>query len=249
MAPRPVCRALAAFAVAAAAAWAAAVPPAAARQEFARREDKECVHCHLAEKGGGPRNESGRLYEANGFTFAKDAWSGEAAKAAYRRAVAAYRATHYAEVRRLLEGLRKTETFPGGKELLAALEEQLRPFAPAWLRAAKKNLEGTSAQRAVGLRYLLQVARECPGTPQAEEAGRILEGLRKDPRLAEGLEEAAKAEERRLRFLDARLLEETGEAAAAAKTYRAMIEEAPGTAEATQAKERLVLLDQAPAPR
>jgi len=236
-----------ALAAAAAAAVPAAVPPAAAREEFAKREDRQCIFCHLAEKGGGPRNENGKLFEANGFTFARDTWSGEPAKAAYRRAVAAYRATHYAEVARILLDLRRSEKTPGGAALLADLEEKLRPFAPAWLRASKRNLAGTAAQRAVGLEYLLRLLRECPGTPEAKEGEGILAGLRKDARNAEAIAAAEKAEEGRLRYLAARLLEETGDREGAKKGYRAVVDGWPATSAAREAKERLDATEAPPA--
>ena len=248
MSLRPLATVLAAFAGAALAASLVSPPPAAARQEFAKREDVPCLHCHLTEKGGGPRNEAGKLYEANGFTFDRAAWSGEGAKAAYRRALAAYRASHYAEVRRLLGELRESEKFPGGLALLDALEEQLKPFAPAWLRAAKKNLGGTAPQRATGLRYLFQVLRECPGTPEAKDAEDVLAGLRRNPKLADELAAAGKGEARRLRFLDARLAEETGETETARKAFQDFVEKEPGTPEAALAKERLDLMEAAKKP-
>jgi hypothetical protein len=237
-------RPLAACALAFAAALAAALllPSAAnGRQEYGKKEGKDCRHCHLSDRGGGPRNEAGRLYEANGLTFDKSAWSGDAAKDAYRRAYAAVRAGHQREARRLLAELKKSETLPGGVALVQALEEKVKPFPPAWLRAAKKGLAGTEAQRKAGLAYLLRLVGECEGAPEQVEGAAILADLRRDAKVAADLEAAEKDHARRRRYVDARLLEELGDAAGAKKAFEALVADAPATEEGKLAKERLDL--------
>ncbi|MHC4923881.1 MAG: hypothetical protein ACYTG4_07355 [Planctomycetota bacterium] len=218
---------------------------ARAREEYAEAEDRKCSACHVSERGGGPRNDQGELFLANGYTFVKEAWSGDDAKKAYGRALAAYRATHYKEVRRLLGEMRETETLPGGKMLLDRLETRLKLFAPAWLRAAKKNLRGLSRQRAVGIRYLLQVVTECGGTDEAKEAEKLLADLRKskDTKLQAQLKDAEAAQKIRLRFLDARLLEGIGEKDGAKKEYLAIAKEHAAAPEAGFARERLALME------
>ena len=51
----------------------AALPPSPARatKEYARNEGKDCSHCHISDKGSGPRNATGKEYEANGYRFVK----------------------------------------------------------------------------------------------------------------------------------------------------------------------------------
>jgi len=44
----------------------------AARPEFAAREDKDCVFCHIDPAGGGPRNAVGQVFEENYFEFPQD---------------------------------------------------------------------------------------------------------------------------------------------------------------------------------
>lgn len=43
---------------------------ASARPEYADRERKDCVYCHLNPQGGGERNERGLYYAAHGYSLA-----------------------------------------------------------------------------------------------------------------------------------------------------------------------------------
>ena len=61
--------------VAAAVGVLAAPREALATRVFAKKEGKACSFCHVNPKGGGPRNPTGRDYEANGYAFAVKTWS------------------------------------------------------------------------------------------------------------------------------------------------------------------------------
>jgi hypothetical protein len=42
---------------------------AAALPAYSQKEGKPCGYCHVNPAGGGPRNDKGKLYEANGHKF------------------------------------------------------------------------------------------------------------------------------------------------------------------------------------
>ena len=67
--------------------------PAKATREYARKEGKDCIHCHISDQGSGPRNERGKEYEANGHKFGVSSWSSEENKQKYLRARSALLAT------------------------------------------------------------------------------------------------------------------------------------------------------------
>src|SRR5262245_15839071 len=45
---------------------------ASAKQEYARKEGKACVYCHVNANGGGARNAKGEEYAKNGHKFAPE---------------------------------------------------------------------------------------------------------------------------------------------------------------------------------
>lgn len=47
----------------------AAPRPAQATTAYAAKEGKACGYCHVNAAGGGPRNDAGKKYEANGHKF------------------------------------------------------------------------------------------------------------------------------------------------------------------------------------
>jgi len=57
------------FAVSALAALTVASAPAQATPAYAAQEKKACGYCHVNAAGGGPRNATGKKYEANGHKF------------------------------------------------------------------------------------------------------------------------------------------------------------------------------------
>ena len=57
------------FAVSALAALTVAPAPAQATPAYAAQEKKACSYCHVNPAGGGPRNATGKKFEANGHKF------------------------------------------------------------------------------------------------------------------------------------------------------------------------------------
>lgn len=196
-----------------------AAPPASATQDYARRESKDCNHCHVNPKGSGPRNDRGREFEANGHRFGVTSWTDDAARAKYLRACSALGATWYAEAARLLDALAKEEKLPGGAALVAAARERFGMFPRTWLRTARTLL--TKGERGLpnAFQFLARLESQFPATDEGKEAVRLLDEASKDTSKSKAAEEARAAEKHRLLVLRGRTEWDQGDAAAAKKLF------------------------------
>jgi len=182
--------------------------PAGATKEYARKEEKDCSHCHISDKGSGPRNGVGRQYEANGYRFGVKSWSNDANRDQYLRANSAYLATWYFEALRNLDAVEKSETLPGGLALAGGRKARMKMFPKAWLRAAKGILakkKASKRHRESALRkFLVRLESQFPASEQGKEATRILDELAGDPALASEVKDARAREKVRVIFLQAK---------------------------------------------
>ncbi|MCG3133579.1 MAG: hypothetical protein HMLKMBBP_00778 [Planctomycetes bacterium] len=176
----------AALAVAGVAALAIGSSPAAATQDYARKESKDCGHCHVSPKGAGRRTAAGREYEANGHRFGVKSWTSDTHRDRFLRASAAMSATWYAEANRVLDALRKDETLPGGLALIDATRDRAKMFPAAWMRAAKVLLGKGEQGLPNALAALAKLESQFPATDQGKEAVRLLDEM------ANGTDEAKK---------------------------------------------------------
>lgn len=205
--------------LAAAAALTALAPPAGATQEYAKREGKECSHCHVNEKGGGPRNANGREYEANGHVFGAKSWSSDGNRAKYLRACSALLATWYGEAARLLDELAKEEELPGGTALLGAARERYRMFPRTWLRSAKTLLGKGERGLPNAYQFCARLESQFPATDEGKEAIALLDAAAKDEEKAPLAAEARVAEKVRMLVLRGRTEWDQGNAEAARKLF------------------------------
>ncbi len=190
----------------------AALParPAAATKEYARKEQKDCSHCHISDKGAGPRNPTGREYEANGHRFGVESWSSTENRDAYLRAKAALAATWYGETARLLEDLAGRETLPGGTALIDATRAKYRMFPRVWLGNARKLLEKGERGRANAFGFLVKLESQFPASDEGREAVRMLDEFAAADATRDAVAEARAVEASRMRYVEARTEAELG---------------------------------------
>ena len=151
--------------------------PAHATKEYARKEQKDCSHCHISDKGSGPRNATGKEYEANGHRFGVESWSSDENRAKYLRAKAALMSTWYGEADRLFGELEDVETKPGGLALIDGTRRKFRMFPRTWLRSARKLLEKGSRGLPNALGFLVKLESQFPATDEGKEAVALLDDL------------------------------------------------------------------------
>lgn len=197
--------------------------PAFALQDYAKREGKECGHCHVNPKGAGPRNEVGQEYEANGHRFGVKSWSDDASRRKFLRASSALLSGWYAETERLLAELGKSETLPGGLALVSGTREKYAMFPRTWLRASKTLFAKGERGLANGMQFLARLESQFPATDEGREAVRTLDdaekGAEKDAARAKAAAEARAAEKVRVLVLRGRTEWDQGDAAAAKKAF------------------------------
>lgn len=167
---------LAAFIVAAV----VAAPPARATKEFAKKENKDCGHCHVSDKGAGARNAIGKEYEANGYRFGVKSWSSDANRDQFLRANSARLATWYAECERILTELEQAETLPGGLARIEGTRDRINLFPRTWLRSAKKLLSRGDRGRPNALKFLTKLETQFPTRKEGKEAKTLLDELAKE---------------------------------------------------------------------
>ena len=199
----------------------AALPPspAQATKEYARNEGKDCSHCHISDKGSGPRNATGKEYEANGYRFGVESWSSSENRAKYLRAKAALMSTSYGEADRLFDELEAAETLPGGRALIDGTRSKFRMFPRTWLRSAKKLLDKGTRGLPNALGFLVKLESQFPGTTEGKEAVAMLDDLATKDASKVAVEEARATEQARLRFLRARTELELAEFAKARELF------------------------------
>jgi hypothetical protein len=144
--------------------------PARATKEYARTEGKDCSHCHINDEGSGPRNPTGREYEANGYKFGVESWSTPENKAKYLRAKAALMATWYGESARLFSELEAAELLPGGKALIEGNKRKFRMFPRTWKRSADKLLAKGTRGLPNALGFLCKLESQFPATAEGKAA-------------------------------------------------------------------------------
>lgn len=174
-------------------------PPAHATKEFAKRENKDCGHCHVSDKGAGARNATGKEYEANGYRFGVKSWSSDANRDKYLRANAARLATWYRECERLLDELESEETLPGGLARIEGTRDRIGLFPRTWLRGARKLLERGSRGRPNALKFLTKLESQFPGHEEGAEAKKLLDELAE--KHADEVAAARRSEAARVRYL------------------------------------------------
>jgi len=184
----------------------AALPPtpAHATKEYARKEQKDCSHCHISDKGSGPRNATGKEYEANGHRFGVESWSSEENRAKYLRAKAALMSTWYGEADRLFDELAEAETKAGGLALVDGTRRKFQMFPRTWLRSAKKLLEKGARGVPNALGFLVKLESQFPATDEGREAVTLLDGLAAKDESRDAVASARAEEAARLVFLRAR---------------------------------------------
>jgi len=154
---------------------------ALATRAFAKKEGKACAFCHINPKGGGPRNETGRDYEANGYAFAVKNWSSDDNQQKYLRANSALIAQWYAETDRVLDDLSKVEKAKGGVALIAAARDKYKTVPATWLHEAKTSImKGAPGVPAAAV-FLAKLESQFPKSDQGKESIRLLDKYGKDP--------------------------------------------------------------------
>ena len=185
--------------------------PAHATKEYARTEGKDCSHCHINDKGSGPRNPTGREYEANGYKFGVESWSSDENKASYLRAKAAMMATWYAEASRLFDELEATEELPGGKALIEGNKRKFRMFPRTWKRSADKLLAKGTRGLPNALGFLCRLESQFPGTKEGKAAIEKLTELARDEKTKDAVAAARDLEQARIGYLKGRTALELGD--------------------------------------
>lgn len=218
-----------------------AVPPRAAlaTKEYAQREQKDCSHCHISDKGSGPRNATGKEYEANGHRFGVASWSSDENKATFLRAKAALMTTWYGEADRLLGELEASETLPGGKALIEGTRKTFGLFPRTWLRSARKLLAKGSRGLPNALEFLTKLESQFPETDEGKAATEQLDRLAAVDASREAVAAARAAEAARVRYLRARTELELGSFATARTLFRELLEDAAAAAHHADVKQLL----------
>jgi hypothetical protein len=216
---------LAVLSIATGIAFLVAVPPrdALATKDYAEKEGKDCSHCHVSEKGAGPRNATGQEYEANGYRFGVKSWSSGENKAKFLRAKAALMATWYGETERLFAELEETETLPGGLALIEGTRPRYRMFPRTWLRSAKKLLAKGSRGLPNALGFLVKLESQFPGSREAQEAAELLDDLAGKDASKQAVADARHGERARLLYLRARTELDLGAFAKARELFQAVL--------------------------
>jgi hypothetical protein len=223
-------------------------PPAGATQDYARKEGKDCGHCHLNPKGAGPRTATGREYEANGYRFGVKSWTSDAIRDRYLRACAALQATWYAEAARELDAVAKEETLPGGLALVQGTREKFRMFPRAWMTGARKLLQKGEATLPNAYAMLAKVVSQFPATDEGKEAARLLDEAAKEDGKKAKVEEARAAEALRVRFLEGKMLFILGAREDAIRRFDEIRADPRGKAHEKEIAEILAPPEAAPAP-
>lgn len=220
--------------------------PAFALQDYARQESKDCAFCHVSARGGGPRNEKGREYEANGHRFGVESWSSEANRKDWLRASSALVATWYAEADRILTALDKSEKLPGGRALVASARERYSMFPRTWLRAAKTLLAKGERGRPNAMAFFAKLESQFPATDEGREAVKLLDeavaGSEKDAAAARDASAARAQEKVRGVVLRGRTEWDAGELDAARKLLNGVLADPLGTPYEPEIRELLATI-------
>jgi vacuolar-type H+-ATPase subunit E/Vma4 len=153
---------------------------ALATRVFAKKEGKACSFCHINPKGGGPRNQTGRDYEANGYAFAVKTWSNDDNQQKYLRANSAIIAQWYAEADRVLDDLAKAEKEKAGVALIASARDKYKATPAAWLHDAKTSIMKGAPALPTAAVSLAKLESQFPKSAEGKEAVRLLDKYAKD---------------------------------------------------------------------
>jgi hypothetical protein len=181
-------------AVAAAVGVLASPREALATREFAKKEGKQCAYCHVSPKGGGPRNATGREYEANGYAFAVKNWSSDDNQQKYLRANSALIAKWYVEADRLLDELAKAEKSKGGLALVAAARDKYKAIPAAWMHDAKTSIMKGAPGVPDATLPLAKLESQFGKLDQGKESIRLLDRYAKDPATKDAVDHARAVE-------------------------------------------------------
>jgi vacuolar-type H+-ATPase subunit E/Vma4 len=154
---------------------------ALATRVFAKKEGKACAFCHVNPKGGGPRNATGRDYEANGYAFAVKTWSSDENQQKYLRANSAIIAQWYAEADRVLDDLAKAEKEKAGVALIATARDKYKATPAAWMHDAKTWIMKGAPGVPTAATSLAKLESQFGKTAEGKEAIRLLDKYAKDP--------------------------------------------------------------------
>ena len=199
--------------------------PAQATKEYARNEGKDCSHCHINDKGSGPRNPVGQEYEANGYQFGVESWSTKENKAKYLRAKAAMMATWYFEAARLFDELEETEELPGGKALIDGNRRKFRMFPRTWKRSADKLLAKGTRGLPNALGFLCKLESQFPESKEGKAAIEKLTELEADESSKQAVADARDLEQARIGYLKGRTALELGDYAAGRPLLEKVLED------------------------
>ncbi len=175
---------------------------ALATREFAKKENKPCAFCHVSPRGGGPRNQTGRDYEANGYAFAVKTWSSDDNQQKYLRANSAVIAQWYAEADRVLDDLAKIEKAKAAGALMSAARDKYKTVPATWLHDAKTSIMKGAPGVPVAATSLAKLESQFPKTDQGKESIRLLDRYAKDPATKDAAEHARAVEKARLVVLE-----------------------------------------------
>ncbi len=214
-------------------------PEAEATREYAREQSKDCSHCHISDKGSGPRNARGKEFEANGHQFGVASWSSDENRDKYLRARAALLATWYGETHRLLTELESSEELPGGLALIDGTRKRYTMFARTWLRNAKALLKKGRRGLPNGLKFLTKVESQFAGTKEGKEATLLLDERAKDPKGTDAVKSARATELLRVRFLEGRTAYQIGDYPGARTLFAEVLADPLGKAFEEDVKEIL----------
>ncbi len=197
--------------------------PASATKEYAKKEDKDCSHCHINDKGSGPRNPTGREFEANGYQFGVKSWSNDAHKAGFLRAKAALMATWYGEAGRIFDEIEEGETLAGGKALIDGNRRKFRMFPRVWSRSADKLLAKGTRGLPNALGFLTKLESQFATTKEGKAAIAKLAELAKADATKAAVAVARATEQARVGYLRARTELELGNYAVAKPLLEAVL--------------------------
>jgi len=192
---------------------------ALATREYAKAEGKECAFCHVSPKGSGPRNPTGQEYEANGHKFGVKSWSTDENRLKFLRASSAVVAQWYVEANRLLDELAAEEKLPGGAALVDATRDRFKMFKGAWLNKAKALIAEGERRTPVAITMLSKAESQYPNAAEGKEAAKLLDGLAKDAKTKDAVENARATEKARQLLLEGRTEFQLGRAERAKELF------------------------------
>jgi hypothetical protein len=221
-----------------------------ARPEYARKEGKACVFCHVNARGGGDRNAKGMEYEKNGNKFLgtpqgfgeDEAFSSAPNGTAFYYVREAIDLGHHGDALRrlkLLQGKEKAKG-AGAQKILNAYAEVDRRGRDLLKRARDAVANGQLKEAAEAL---AQVEADFRGREPAKEVGKVRAEVQKLPGGKEADTAAKAMQAQRLLWLDGLMREIEGDIPGAKKLLGDLVAKHPEGPYAGQAKAKLEELE------